>query len=1083
MRGQNVFIFTISLLLWSAALHGQSTNNVSGVVLDSETGEGLPGATVMVSGTGGGTVTDLDGEFALKASADDELSVSFIGYQTQVIPINNKTNITVQLALEISALNEVIIVGYGTLNKRDVTGSVAKIDSKDITEMKVANFAEGLQGKAAGLQISTSSGVPGSAPTVRVRGVNSVNAGKEPLWVIDGMPIFNDTDVATAGNSSSNRTTSQSPLSLINPNDIASIEVLKDASATAIYGSRGTNGVILVTTKSAKSGKGSISVNISGGISTLVKDSEDVGFASTEEWFDLVEQGKENTLGANNRLFIPDPVIGVFKDNPPRQLSNQEARNINTNWFDEILSLGSFQQVSVSAMQGTDKIKAYLSADYREDNSVLNNNSFRRLTAKANIDYTPLENLSIGTKLTFSNSLNNRVTTGSGSNGGGFLQANREAKTWFPIYDPTHPSGYWNPRSRRNLTAVQDQDLIKNVLEQFRYIGNFNVKYNVPFIEGLSIRPEVSFDVIQSNSIYWVNELIRNQDNDGTSAEDVSNTFVGINYNAVLSYVRTFGKHYFNIVAGTESLTNRSTRRFIEGTNLIGSYQELGSPNAPAGNIRTAYAFLDNELYLQSYFSRINYTLNDRYIFSLSARTDGSSKFLKDNRWSFFPALGIGWIVSEEDFFGSLGNTFSLFKLRGSVGITGNQSINPNDFITTYRNEVENRYGDPSLVGGGTTVQKLGNPAITWETSENYDVGIDFGVFKDRITGYAAYYLKNVSELLLNRELPISTGTVKTEIRENIGTMRNYGLEFDISAVAIAKANFKWKVNFNITTNDNKLVSLATPQGLVNRGGRNQSRANNRLNTYYMGWDAGVDSERGVNTIWELDQEHFKSTGETRKTGRKIPATSLNLENNRFYHDDKTSLPRVYGGIGNNFSYKNFDLTISVTYETGRYLYDYTLQRSTEVQTGQAVLRSDLIGNTWTPENPNAKYPELAWNSQYRWNWDPELVVPGEETLGGWVELPEGQFVSYDNSSNNWSKYLFKADFLRLRLIQIGYTFPSKWLDNLKISSARAYISGSNLLTYAPFYDGWDPETMDSNSAEVNLPPLKTYTVGLNVKF
>ncbi|NJM94334.1 MAG: TonB-dependent receptor, partial [Cytophagales bacterium] len=550
--------------------------------------------------------------------------------------------------------------------------------------------------------------------------------------------------------------------------------------------------------------------------------------------------------------------------------------------------------------------------------------------------------------------------------------------------------------------------------------------------------------------------------------------------NLFLNYNRQWGMHSLNAVAGAESYVTQGTAQVTSATNLVGNVQQLGSINQPPGDIREAYSFLNRENYIRSYFTRFNYVMNERYILGLSMRLDGSSRFLGDNRWSYFPALSAGWIISDELFMSPLAKTLTLLKLRGSFGITGNQDIGNNETLTTYSNEVDNRYGEAGLISGGTVVTKLGNPDIIWETTESYDVGLDFGLWNDRVSGYLAYYTKTVSDLLLNRRLPPSTGTSNKSIRENIGDMRNYGWEFDVIGTAVKSNDFDLKFNFNLTTNDSRILALAPELDEKGVGIQHsdefwrRNRSGYRLGVYYMAWDAGVDPNRGVNTIYELDQEHFRATGETRQTGRVIPATKFNLENNKFYHQDKSPIPTLFGGFGFQTRYRQFDLSASFTYERGRYIYDYNMQRTTDVQRGQAVLRTDLIGNTWTAAHPNATYPELAWNGTYNWDWDTAQVDPMTNLKGTWVQRTG----NYINETEQWSKYLFRADYLRLRNVQIGYSLPPALAHSLRMQSMRIYVSGTNLWYKAFGYEGWDPETGGND-----LPPLKIYAAGINVKF
>ncbi|MEM6377057.1 MAG: SusC/RagA family TonB-linked outer membrane protein, partial [Bacteroidota bacterium] len=863
----------------------------------------------------------------------------------------------------------------------------------------------------------------------------------------------------------------------INPNDIESIQVLKDAAATSIYGSRGSNGVIIITTKTGKKGKGSINVDYNFGITELARQSEDIGFANTEEWFGLVETARRNSFGEESP-YDPNSVLNLFTDIPIARLSREEALAVNTNWFEQILRQGQFNDISVSGTKGFEKGNLYVSLNYRNDESVLQNNGLERYSVRANLQFEPVKNLTFETRLNFSYTDNDRVKqqvggalgNNSGGNSAGFGNANRNALPWYPIFNSDHPSGYWNPLSGNNLVASIDRDLLIDRVQKYRGIGGLALEYTIPAIEGLAIRAEGSFDLIQISGVNWVTATLREF---GSFAADEHVTNRAINYNLYGKYNRTFGDHGISLTAGTESQVNNRFSRLMEGQNLTGTYQELGSPN----DLLTMRARLSYEEYLRAFFGRADYKFKDRYLLGLSFRRDGSSKFNQEYRWGLFPAVSLGWIVSDEPFWRN-NSVVNLAKLRGSFGQTGNKNIPSNRFVTTYSNRNDWRYGNPDVIQAGTRITNIGVPDLTWETTSSYDVGLDFGLWQNRVSGSIAYYFQDVTDLLLSAPLATSAGLEGgNRIWGNVGDMQNYGIEFEIRSNNINRNDFSWTTDINMSTNRNKVVRLTPDLDRSGRGllsGNAVSRTGGRLRTYFMAEDAGVDPERGVNMIWEIDVDRFNETGETVKTGRKIPATLTNLQNHRIVHEDRTSIPEFFGGINNTFQYKGFDLSVLINFSGGNYIYDYEEQRTTDVQYGQVVLRSDLIGNTWTPENPNAKYPELRWQGAYDWGWDPEVENPSSPTgKGDWVQGTG----NYKNEQANWTKHLHRADFIRLRNVQLGYTIPPSLSQKLNVQSLRLHLTGTNLLTITG-YEGWDPE-----SGGGALPQLRMYTGGLSVKF
>ncbi len=1061
------------LLFTLSALQAYAQRTLTGQVTDTD-GEPLIGVNIIAEGTEVGTITDFDGNYTLRVPDEAEVLVfSYVGYATKEVPIGAQTRIDVELSTDAEALDEVVVIGYGTKKKRDVIGSVATIKSEKITKLKTTSFVDGLQGQASGVQVASNSGVPGAPSTVKIRGISSISIDTDPLWIVDGMPIFTGSSLG-----SSNGATAQDPMSLINPNDIESIQVLKDAAATAIYGSRGSNGVIIITTKSGQKGKGSITVDYSAGLTEPSRTAEDIGFTNTGQWFDLVETARRNSFGDGPEAqFDPNSILNLFQDDPIARLSREEALAINTNWFDQILDQGNYQDVNVSGTKGFEGGNMYVSFGYRNDNSVLRNNGLERYSVRANLQFNPFENLSIETRLNFSFTNNDRVKqqvggalgNNSGGNSAGWGNANRNALPWYPIFNSDHPSGYWNPMSGSNLVAAIDRDLLVDEVTSYRGLGGLAMEYQIPAIRGLSLRAEGSFDLLQSNTLNWVTATLREF---GSFASDESRTRRSINYNLYAKYNRDFGNHGLSFTAGTESQSINQERRLMEGQNLTGTYKEIGNPQ----DLLTLSGGLSYEEYLRAFFGRADYKFMNRYFLGLSFRQDGSSKFNEDYRWGTFPAVSAGWVISDEPFWAN--QTFSLIKLRGSYGQTGNKNIPSNRFVTTYDNRTQWRYGPADVILEGTRITNIGVPSLTWETTSSYDAGIDFGLWEGRVSGSVAYYQQEATDLLLASPLATSAGLQGNRIWGNIGDMSNWGMELELSSTNIRRGDFTWSTDFNITTNRNQVDRLTPDLDRSGRGllsGNRIARTGGRLWAYYMAEDAGVDPERGVNMIWEIDIDRFEETGETVKTGRKIPATLNNLQNHRIIHEDKTSIPTVFGGFNNTFRYKGVDLSVFFSFSGGDYLYDYEEQRTTDVQYGQVVLRSGLIDNTWTPENPDAKYPQLRWQGAYPYGWDPEVENPDSPTgKGDWTDATG----NYKTETVNWTKYLYRADFLRLRNLQLGYTFPSELVQRWRLQSLRVYLTGTNLWVWAPHYDGWDPE-----SGGGVLPPLRMYAGGATVKF
>lgn len=1050
--------------------YGQEIS-VSGKVTGDDQ-EVLPGVNVLVKNTNQGTVTDVNGEYSINAPAEGVLVFSYVGYNSKEVSVNGHNQIDVTLSTDIKQLEELVVVGYGTMKKEDVTGSVSSIKSEKLNKIPTPNFDQALQGMAAGVQVASSSGVPGSSVSIKVRGINSINAGTDPLWIVDGMPIYSG-----GGLERTNGTSSQNPMSLINMNDIESIEVLKDAAATAIYGSRGSSGVIIITTKSGTKGKGALNIDYSTGIQNLVREPEDIGFVNTTQYFQVADEAMRNSTGNPDAFFSPSQVLSTRVT--LADLSRNQAELINTNWFNEAIRTGNYHDFNLSTSLGLDKGSIYLSANYRQDNSVNINNQLQRISGRMNINYQPIKNLSVEGRFNLSYTINDRIKSGSsgavgtgGGRVGGFGVLNRTALTWFPIFDSNHPLGYWSPSSGANIQANLNRNLIKDEVQNYRTLGGLALEYAIPGITGLSIRSEASFDIIQNNSEEWVNQYMRE---DTTSyAADRAVTFQSVNYNIYAKYNRSFNElHNINLVFGTESQTQRRHTRNMEGQDLVGSYQELGNPST-----RLAMeSYLGGERYIRALFGRVNYSFKGRYLAGVSLRRDGSSKFAPDYRWGTFTAFSFGWLINEEAFMQPL-EFVSLLKLRGSFGQTGNESIPNNRDIDVYRNNTNDRYGPFSLISAGTNITNIGNEGITWETTNSYDVGIDFGLFNNRVNGSVAYYVQDVRDMILEATVPPSTGLSGSNTYwDNIGDMRNRGFELELQSINLNKNDFRWETNLNFSTNQNKVLSL-TPDldqagvGLI-RGSRNWKKGG-RLGAYFMADYAGVNPERGVEMIHEIDLEHFQQTGETVKTGRLIPATLNNVTQHRFRHEDKTQYPTYFGGFNNSFSYKNFELDVFFTFSGGNYIYDYNRNRVSYFHNGQNVILADVLGNTWQEPGQNAKYPRIVYNSADRWGWDPEA----NEGAGDWVEGTGAG--NYSPEQRFFSRWLYRGDFIRLRNVQVAYNLPAQFLSRLAITNARIFISGTNLLTFTK-YPGYDPEGVNWVNT-VPLPNLRTYAMGISLK-
>ncbi len=1048
--------------------------DITGKVTD-QNGEPLPGATVLEKGTTNGTITDFEGNFSLSVNDGATLLVSFIGFRSTELVVGDQSTFQISLEEDSEQLDEVVITGYGSQIRRDLTGSIAKVKSEDLTSFSSLSMDQSLQGLAPGIQVSSSSGVPGAPTRVMIRGTNSVSSGTEPLWIIDGMILMgNGQELEGLGRSTS--VIPQNPLSMINPNDIESIEVLKDASATAIYGNRGSGGVIIVTTKSGKGQQGTFNVNYQQGVSDVVRGPEEIGVVDGDEWLSLMDAALSNN---GQPAFDPNDVLNSGRD--PNAVLDR-SQTTNTNWYDIVLRQGSFKDLGISASKGTDNTSYYISGQYRKDESILSGNEIQRISARANLDFEPVEHIQLALRTTVTYSDNDRAPNGGAPGGNsniarpGYNAANSSIYPWLPIYHPTAVdpvSGnplLFDPLSGRNPVASLNPNNFRNDLISFRSVSLFSADYFIPWVQGLKLHSEFGYDFFQVSSIEWGNTVLREN---SAYAFDNSQTFNRSNYNVYLNYNKDIGaNHNLGVTMGTESTEQATRTRNTEADGLIGAAKEVGSP----GNVQRVSNGYGGEVYFRGIFGRLNYKFMDRYLVTGSLRRDGTSIFTKENRYGLFSAVSAGWIISEESFMNQQ-NWLEFLKLRVSYGQTGNSNIDPLATETGYA--TWGRYGD---VGAGDLLTRIGNKDVTWETTTATDVGVDFELFANRLSGSVVYYRQDVSDMLYQVPIPQSSGIFSNSptIWQNIGDMTNQGVEYSLNAIIVDKNQLRWDVGFNFTTNRNEVTRLTNETDEiynVNSSGL-VTRVGSPLSYFRLARYAGIHEQGGYPMIEEMDLTIFDETGERVATGNLIPATRSNMEQHLFDNTDKTALPTFFGGVNTNVSYMGFDLNAYFSFSGGNYIFDEAEYDQTTV--GNPVLRSDMLNNTWTPENTSADYPLLMSNRRYDVINDDGTISPNER-------------FDWRRTGQRTDNFLKKADYLRLRSLSLGYTVPRNVLDKLKIQRLRVYVMANNLWTITGF-DGYDPEVVSTGGGfqsrnigqgwvNIQIPQVKTYSFGINVGF
>lgn len=1015
----------LSVAMVASAFAQQST--VTGTVTDVDSGEPLIGVTVVVQGTTIGTSTNIEGEYQIRVpEGRDILVFSFVGYESVRETVADRSVINVEMSEDLQLLDEVVVTGYGTLSRRQVTSAIGQVNARDISDISLSTADAAIQGRVSGVQFTTNSGVLGAASTIRIRGASSISASTTPLVVIDGVPITNPT---TAGSASVGdglgATTGLNPLVNLNPNDIESYEVLKDAAASAIYGSRGSNGVILITTKRGRAGQQQINVRTSAGIVQETNRYEMMnGSQFTEIWNDAgINFFERNGIGGifgvtdEEAWFNPGMNAAVFGANA--SLDPDPANIESADWMDAVTQTGYMQETSASVSGGNENTTYYLSGSYRWEEGYIKKNEMNRYATRLRLDHNLSETVQVGLSLSPTRTDNFRIYSSN---------AVAAPYTFSALYYPNVPiyneDGSYNfgvaPNAFQAFTGqpVANIDGVDVEANLTQMLGATNLRWNVS--ESLLFNTEFSFDLFQLQE--QIKQAAFSTDGSpngqGTSSNDQYRNF---NWTNTVEYRNTFGDHNINALAGITLQESQNTSFDATGRGFpndrlknLNSAAEITS----AGGSGTSYSFL-------GYLSRINYTFKDRYIFTLTGRVDGSSRFSDENQYGFFPAVSAGWIVSDESFFDGLAGTLDFLKLRASFGQTGNAEIGnfPTLGLVGYGSDYN---GIP-----GGRVSQLANPDLKWEKTTQYDGALEFGLFGSRLRGSVGYYLKNTSDLLL--DVPVSRVNGFTSFTNNIGEVRNQGFEFDINADIVQGTDFNWSTSLNISTLKNEVLTLVDGQDQV--FGNNLLREGEPLGQFYLVRYAGPNPENG-NAQW-LDSDG--EVTESYSTQNRVTVGN--------------PFPDFFGGFSNNLNYKGVDLTLFVQYSLGNDMYRADGQ-FTDSNLNSLFNQSTRQTDYWTPENTDAANPK------------PILFTP--------------------NGSQASTRYLEDASYLRLKQATLGYTLPSSFTGS---ANARIYVQGQNLFTITSSdFKGSDPEAasggnIQSTDVFFQLPQSRTVMFGVNLTF
>ena len=1026
------------------------TQTVTGVVISEEDGQPVIGASVLVKGTQLGTITGVDGDFTLSnvPSSAKTLRVSFVGMQTQEVAI--KPNVRVILKSDAEQLDEVVVVAYGTQKASTLTASVSSVRANALKDVPSASFDQMLQGRASGMSVTTPSAGVGQAPVVHIRGVNSITSGTSPLYVVDGVPIQSGDMAAGIGNANA--------LADINPADILSIDVLKDAAAAALYGSRAANGVVLITTKNGNQGKVTVTYDGFVGFSNKTKF---IDMMNAREYVDFKNMAVRNIYGTDLAADLGE-TPSQYGDKLFNLMTDSKGNIIDSQWSDAVFQNGFTQGQTVAINGGTEKVQYYVSANYNTQKGIVKGDDYRRLGGKANVTAKATNWLKLGVNANVSSSETSQTDAarnGSNFSVGGFPRLALVNAPNIPIYNEdgtpyyeaqgigygpnTIFSTFSNPAALLSIGNNTNVDVT-------RIIASFFGEVNP--VKGLVLKTQYSMDHSRiENSRFW-SPLHGDGVNAGGYVFNVATKNNIWTWTNTATYDFEISKHHFNLLAGIEATETNYSYWYGERSGLTDDkFTNFAGPfsNADAGGDISNNSMV-------SYFGRINYDYASKYILSLNYRRDGFSALSKNNRWGNFGGVSAAWRVSEETFFEPLKSVVDDFKIKGSYGVVGNTNIADyasKSFYSSYY------YGSNGTYG----LSQIADPNLKWESSAKYDIGFSAQLL-NRISIDFDYYYTKSSDLILEVPQAPSKGIPGNVITTNAGKMENKGIELTISADIFREKDFKWNTSFNITTTKNKVLALANGVDNIIGWDDSQLESNNitvvgkSIGQLYLYPTGGVDKETGLRVF-------YSPTGE-RLLFDYTSDAGWNHEDGTPYEGELNpvmcgnTLPTWYGGWNNNFEYKGFDLSIFFQFSGGNKIYNGTKATVSDMRYWNNS--KDVLNNYWTPERKNATYP---------------IPIYGDNISNG--------------SAYSISDWVEKGDYLRLKNVSLGYTFDTKkWAKSIGISKLRLYAQIQNLFVITG-YSGMDPEvltnttntTLAPGTDKNTLPQARTYTFGVNLSF
>lgn len=997
----------LSIILLSSSASGQDSSNetapavITGYVISEEDKSALPGVSIVLKGTTQGALTDDKGFFSITAEDNSILIFSFIGFTKKEVNVNGKKRLDVMLSPETHVFDEIVVVGYGTQTRKSLTSSISSVNTDDAINIPSVSIDQKVQGRAAGVQVMSNTGIPGEGIFMRIRGVTSINASNEPLYVIDGVFVNNQSlqNIATQGQQTS-------PLADFSSTDIESIEILKDANATSIYGARGANGVVLITTKRGQYNSApSVKFNFSSGVS------------SVPQLWDLVTGPEHATI--INEAWAND---GKAFDKRPFRPVSEGGRGLpeeqpTFDRLEDLFRVGVLQSYDLSVSGGNDLTRYYMGGDFSTQEATLRPVKFQRAGARINIDQKITEKISMGVSNTLSRTFRNQARVGDGPNGG-MLQAALHSPTYLPKENADGTPAKW--AGFDNLDVLINHTDIKAT--SYRYVGNLKLNYDI--VKNLKFTSSFSIDFNDYDEFQYWNDLTNlGAASNGYGSDGDSKNQIWINEQTLEYRLSPSKGHNLTILAGNTVQKNYRQMKNVEGYGFPNnSFKLISSAATQAGSVT------HSEFGLVSYFGRINYDLASKYFLSLSMRADASSKFGKNNKWGYFPSVGIGWQVKEEKFIRDV-TWISSLKLRSSIGLTGNQNG-----INDYASRGLWSGGFNYLDQPGTSPEQLENPELKWESTMQSDIGFDFAILKDRISVSMDVYSKYTKGLLLAVPVPSSTGF--NSIFRNEGEMSNKGFELTLTTENVSAKNFHWTTSFNISRNKNLIEKLSIPINQYNRDWVRMQEGYPMF-SFWLYRQQYVDPQTGDAVFEDVNNDDVITVADRQILG--------------------DTWPDFFGGISNSFQIFKFDLNIFLNFQAGNDVYN---------------LNRFFLESGGTRDANRS----LHKNQLNRWQNPGDITdVPRVTTIGNNYRLEQN------------SRFLEDGSFLRLRSVNFGYTIPASITNKIHIRSARAYFQGTNLFLLKRYIDP-DPEVnvagnnQNVQGLDLGTPPQpRVVEFGINI--